>query len=63
MSANDDFEIADRAYAKMRRDQRLRVLTHFAALEFPSVVDRFFEAVHRVIIEGEPDATHAQSGE
>ena len=44
-----DFELANRAYERMTLSERERVMERFAQLQYPSVLDRFFEAVHAVI--------------
>lgn len=49
MSKRDDFVLANRAYEQMTMAERHLVLEEFARLRYPSVLDRFFEAVHTVI--------------
>lgn len=44
-----DFELADRAYSQFTLAEKRRALEIMAELRFPSVTDRLFEAVSRVI--------------
>jgi len=46
-----DFVMANRAFELFTLPERLRALEVFARLRYPSLVDRFFEAVHVVIRE------------
>jgi hypothetical protein len=41
---------ANRAFELFTLEERLRALERFAELRYPSIADRFFEAVHSVII-------------
>ena len=50
----NEFEQANRAYELMTLEEREMVLTEFAKLEYPSIRDRFFEAVFRVIQQMNP---------
>lgn len=45
----DDFALANRAFELFTLPEREVVLREFARLRYPSIVDRFFEAVHVVI--------------
>lgn len=47
--SDEKFELAMRAFDLFTLAEREQALTHFAHLRFPSVRDRFFEAIHRVI--------------
>lgn len=49
MSGYDDFVLANKAFDLMRMPERVRVLQEFARLRYPSILDRFFDAVHSVI--------------
>lgn len=49
MSQKDDFELANRAFEQFTLAEREEALEEFARLRYPSIIDRFFEAVHRVI--------------
>lgn len=49
MNKHEEFELANQAFEKMTLKQRAFVLIIFARLGFPSVLDRFFEAVYRVV--------------
>lgn len=57
----NDFELANNAFNLMSLQEREAVLKEFARLRYPSIADRFFEAVHVVVTEhrnGRPgDAT------
>lgn len=44
-----DFDLANRAYALFTLAEKRRALEIMATLRFPSVADRFFEGVVRVI--------------
>ena len=44
----EEFELANTAFGLMTLQERAVVLTIFATLKFPSVLDRFYEAVYRV---------------
>lgn len=46
---NDDFQQANKAFDLFTLQERTLALEEFAQLQYPSVRDRFFEAVHRVI--------------
>jgi hypothetical protein len=46
-----DFEAANRAFVLFTLAERERALEEFARLRYPSIRDRFFEAVYRVIRE------------
>ncbi len=52
-----DFETACRAWDLMTLAERKRVLEHFATFRYPSITDRFFDAVSRVIAEKEVSAS------
>lgn len=45
-----DRELPFRAFGLMDLDARLRVLASLSRLRYPSIEDRFFEAVHREIL-------------
>ena len=45
-----DFQLASRAFDLMTLAEREYVLKEFARLEYPSVIDRFMDAVHAVIV-------------
>jgi len=45
----ESLELANKAYALMSRMEQQRVLLEMAKLHYASVIDRWFEAVHRVI--------------
>jgi hypothetical protein len=47
------FDLALRAFDLFTSLQRLRALERFATLRCPSIIDRFFEAVHTVICEAD----------
>lgn len=49
MEKREEFELANAAFEQMTLKERAIVLTIFATLKFPSVLDRFFEAVYRVV--------------
>ena len=51
LTEGESFVVASRAYDLMTLDERKTVLEHFARLRQPSVVDRFFFAVLRVVRE------------
>lgn len=51
MDTIEDFELANKAFDLFTLAERRRALDEFARLRYPSIVDRFFEAVHRVIKE------------
>ncbi len=53
---NDDFETANRAFDLMTLPERKRVLVKFSDLRYPLITDRFFEAVHAVIVENSANA-------
>jgi hypothetical protein len=46
----DDFRRAMKAFELFTTSERLRALHIFASLKYPSIEERFFEAVHRVIL-------------
>lgn len=50
---SDDFAQANRAFELFTLAERERALTVFARLKYPSIRDRFFEAVYCVIAEKE----------
>jgi hypothetical protein len=45
----EDFQIANRAFELFTIEERMEALEEFARLRYPLVVDRFTEAVYRVI--------------
>lgn len=45
----NDFVVANRAFELFTLAEREQALERFAELRYPSIVDRFFEAVHSVI--------------
>lgn len=45
----EEFALAMRAFDVMTLAERLAVLTTMAGLRYPSIEDRFFEAVHRAV--------------
>jgi hypothetical protein len=49
MSAEDDFREANEAFNLFTLDERKQALERFAELRYPSIADRFFEAVYQVI--------------
>ena len=49
MNKLEDFALANRAYELMSLQERAIVLTIFASLKYPAVIDRFYEAVYRVV--------------
>jgi hypothetical protein len=49
MSRRDDLDMASKAFGLMSLSEKEKVLDEFAKLRYPSVIDRFFDAVHRVI--------------
>ena len=51
MSRPDDWETANRAFDLFTLEERAQALEVFAGLKYPSIIDRFFEAVYRVIRE------------
>jgi hypothetical protein len=53
--APDDFERATRAFEMFTLSEKARALEEFARLQDPSIADRFFEAVYRVIAAKERD--------
>lgn len=46
----DDFEQAMRAFDLFSLRERREALREFASLHYPSLDDRFYEAVYRVIV-------------
>lgn len=50
MDRREEFEIANRAFELFSLPERHRALEEFGRLRYPSVIDRFTEAVHRVIV-------------
>lgn len=46
----DEFEMANKAFNLFTLAEREQALKEFAGLRYPSIRDRFFEAVHRVIV-------------
>jgi hypothetical protein len=52
MSEDEDFEIACRAFGLFTVAEKKAALEKMRTLRFASMSDRFFEAVHRVIVEG-----------
>jgi hypothetical protein len=58
----EEFVLANRAFEHFTLAERRLALEKFARLRYPSIADRFFEAVHQVILEqrtasvAEPDA-------
>lgn len=56
MSAGDpvyDFDIAVKAFEVMTRAEKVRVIEIMTTLRFAHATDRFFEAIHRVIQQGD----------
>lgn len=51
MTEQQDFAQANRAFELFTLAERKQALEEFARLQFPSIVDRFYEAVYRVIHE------------
>ena len=51
MGRREDFELANRAFEMFTLAEREIALERFAVLRYPSIIDRFFEAVHQVIRE------------
>jgi hypothetical protein len=51
LSDLDAFEMACRAFALFTDAERLRALERFAGLRYPSIRERFIDAVHFVIVE------------
>lgn len=49
MTKEEEFELATKAFCLMNTAERHVVLEQFSKLRYPSVPDRFFEAVHLVI--------------
>ncbi len=49
MSEADELAQAMKAFDMFTLEERKRALEEFASLEYPSITDRFFEAVYRVI--------------
>lgn len=45
----DDFQQANRAFDLFTLAEREQALEIFSRLRYPSIIDRFFEAVHQVI--------------
>jgi hypothetical protein len=60
MTPQQEFEHAMRAFDLFDIRERERALEIFAGLRFPSVRDRFFEAVHQVVTTS--PATRASHG-
>lgn len=54
-----DFELALRAFALFTVREQERALKIFARLEYPSVRDRFLDAVHAVIVEASGESHNA----
>lgn len=56
----DDFEMAMRAFDLFTLREREAALEHFARLQYPSIRDRFHEAVYLVISDprGQEPRTH-----
>ena len=52
MSDEEQFELANKAFTLFTLAERKLALEHFGALSYPSISDRFIEAVHRVIVQG-----------
>jgi hypothetical protein len=57
-NTEEDFALANGAFDLFTLPERLRALEYFAGLRYPSLMDRFFEAVYRVITEREVTGTH-----
>lgn len=57
-----DFAMADKAYGLMSLSEKRRVLEIMATLSFPSVTDRFFEAVSLVIEGSTQEPSNEYSG-
>jgi len=51
MKQYDDFAISIRAFGLFTLAEQRKALERFAQLRYPSITDRFFEAVHQVIRE------------
>ena len=49
MSRRDDFELAAKAFGLFTLAEKQIALERFAQLRYPSIIDRFYEAVHEVI--------------
>jgi hypothetical protein len=60
---DDDFEIASRAFNLFTSGERKKALEKFAQLRYQSVTDRFFEAVHFVIVSKTGGDTRSCSGQ
>jgi hypothetical protein len=45
----ESFKLANKAYGLMSTAEQMDVIQRFAKLQYPSAVDRFFEAVHQVV--------------
>jgi hypothetical protein len=50
MSDRDMFVLANRAFDLFTLAEREHALREFGTLSYPSIADRFIEAVHRVIV-------------
>ena len=46
---HEEFALANRAFDLFTLAERERTLEEFVKLRYPLLIDRFFEAVHRVI--------------
>jgi hypothetical protein len=53
----EDFALANKAFDLMTLQERRFVLEQFSRLRYPSIADRFFEAVHSVIRERYDEAS------
>lgn len=53
MATSDESVMAWRAFDLFTQAERRRALEHFAQLKYPSIDDRWFEAVYRVIHESD----------
>jgi hypothetical protein len=51
MTGDSEFEIANRAFEMFTLAERLVALDRFSKLRYRSIADRFFEAVHSVIVD------------
>ncbi len=54
MATDTDFAHAMRAFDLFTLEERKQALEAFARLRYPSITDRFFEAVYRVVNRDRP---------
>lgn len=59
MLSDEEFRTANRAFELFTLAERKEALEVFASLAYPSIVDRFHEAVYRVIVRKDREDTHA----